>query len=76
MSAYHNLLIAADESEATGRAVTYGASIVSKHRYVRLHLLHITPILPGLLEFGGSENPRPEENTEAELAKSRLAYLG
>ena len=75
MSACHNLLIAVDDSEATARAVTYVASIVDGHRDVRLHLLHITPIPPGFLEFGGRENPQVEEHREAELAQSRLGYL-
>jgi nucleotide-binding universal stress UspA family protein len=75
MSAYHNLLIAVDDSEATARAVTYVASIVGRHRHVRLHLWHVAPILPELLEFGGSEHVRAEEDREAEIAKLRLAYL-
>ena len=75
MSVYHNLLIAVDDSEATARAVTYVASIVGRHRDVHLHLLHVAPILPEFLEFGGSENPQVEENREAELATSRLSYL-
>jgi nucleotide-binding universal stress UspA family protein len=75
MSMYHNLLITVDDSEATARAVTYVASIIGKHRHFRLHLVHVAPIFPGLLEFGGSENVQVEENREAELAKSRLAYL-
>jgi nucleotide-binding universal stress UspA family protein len=75
MSVYHNLLIAVDDSAATARAVAYVASIVGKHRHVRLHLLHVAPILPELLEFGGSENPQVKDNSEAELAKSRLDFL-
>jgi nucleotide-binding universal stress UspA family protein len=75
MRAYHNLLIAVDDSEATARAVAYVASIVGKHRHIRLHLLHVAPILPELAEFGGSENPQVKDNSEAELAKSRLDFL-
>jgi nucleotide-binding universal stress UspA family protein len=75
MSACHNLLIAVDDSEATARAVTYIASIVGRRRDVRLHLLHVAPIPPEFLEFGGSEDIQVEENREAELAKSRLGYL-
>jgi hypothetical protein len=40
-----------------------------------LHLLHVAPILPELLEFGRSEKPQVEDNREAELAKSRLDFL-
>jgi nucleotide-binding universal stress UspA family protein len=75
MSMYHNLLIAVDDSEATARAVTYVASIVDKQRDFRLQLFHVAPILPELLEFGGSENPQVEDSREAELDKSRLDYL-
>jgi nucleotide-binding universal stress UspA family protein len=75
MSVCHNLLIAVDDSEETARAVTYVASIVGRHREVRLHLFHAAPIPPEFLEFGGSENPQGEDNREAELAKSRLGYL-
>jgi nucleotide-binding universal stress UspA family protein len=75
MSVYHNLLIAVDGSEATARAVTYVASIIGRHRHVRLHLWHVAPILPELLEFGGSEQVQVEENREAEIAKLRLGYL-
>jgi nucleotide-binding universal stress UspA family protein len=75
MRAYHNFLIAVDDSEATARAVAYVASIVAKHQHIRLHLLHVAPILPELLEFGGSENPQVKDNSEAELAKSRLDFL-
>jgi hypothetical protein len=53
MSVYHNLLITVDDSEATARAVTDVASIAGGHRDVRLHLVHVAPILPELLEFGG-----------------------
>jgi nucleotide-binding universal stress UspA family protein len=75
MSACHNFLIAVDDSEATARAVTYVASIVGRHRGVRLHLFHVAPIPPVFLEFGGSEDVQVEENREAELAQSRLGYL-
>jgi nucleotide-binding universal stress UspA family protein len=75
MSVCHNLLIAVDDSEATARTLTYVASIAGRHRDVRLHLLHVAPIPPGFLEFGGSENPQAEENREVELAKLRLGYL-
>ena len=75
MSVSHNLLIAVDDSEATARALIYVASIIGRRRDVRLHLLHVAPIPPEFLEFGGSENPQAEENREAELAKSRLGYL-
>jgi nucleotide-binding universal stress UspA family protein len=75
MSACHNLLIAVDDSEATSRAVAYVASTVDRHRDFRVHLFHVAPILPELLEFRGSENPQAEANRETELAKSRLSYL-
>jgi nucleotide-binding universal stress UspA family protein len=75
MSVCHNLLIAVDDSEATARAVTYVASIIGRHRHVRLHLWHVAPSLPELLEFGGSERVQVEENREAELAESRLGCL-
>jgi nucleotide-binding universal stress UspA family protein len=75
MSVCHNLLIAVDDSEATARAVTYVASTIDRHRDFRVHLIHVAPILPELLEFGGSEDVQVEENREADLAKSRLGYL-
>jgi hypothetical protein len=75
MSICHNLLIAVDDSAAIARAVTYVASIIDRHRDVRLHLLHIAPIPPEFLEFEGSEDVQVEENREAERAKSRLHSL-
>jgi nucleotide-binding universal stress UspA family protein len=75
MSVYHNLLIAVDDSAATARAVTYVASIVGRHRDVRLLLFHVAPILPEWLECGGGKNPQAEDNREAELATSRLDFL-
>ena len=75
MSVCHNFLIAVDDSEATAQAVTYVASIIDRHRDVRVHLFHVAPIPPEFLEFGGSEDVQVEEKYEGELAKSRLGYL-
>jgi hypothetical protein len=59
MSVRHNILIAVDDSGATDRAVTYVTSIIGRHRHFRVHLFHVAPILPNLLESGGSENVQP-----------------
>jgi nucleotide-binding universal stress UspA family protein len=75
MSVRHNILIAVDDSGATDRALTYVASIIGTHRHFRAHLVHVAPILPKLLEFGGNENGQLEENREAEIAEARARYL-
>jgi nucleotide-binding universal stress UspA family protein len=75
MSVRHNFLIAVDDSEATDRAVTYVASIIGGHRHFLVHLFHIAPIPPKLLEFGGSENGQLEDEREAEISEARVRYL-
>jgi nucleotide-binding universal stress UspA family protein len=75
MSVRHNILIAVDDSGATDRAVTYVASIIGRYRHFRVHLFHVAPILPKLLEFGGSENIQEEDKREAEITAARIRYL-
>ena len=61
------ILIAVDESEASRRAVAYVAEMAGGKPGVHVELFHLeTP--PRMLEWGGSENPRVEQQVEAERA--------
>src|SRR5215471_9931038 len=63
-----NMLIAVDASEASYRAVTYVGSIIGGREDCRVCLLHALPPLPReLLEFGGSSDPKQEEQEETRL---------
>lgn len=56
MIADHHLLLAADDSEASHKAVSYVAGIVGASPRFRIRLLHVLPCIPaGLLEHGGCD---------------------
>jgi nucleotide-binding universal stress UspA family protein len=70
-----HLLLAADPSPATERAVQYLGRIIGR-RDIKVHffyLLHALP--PALLEFGGSENPRREEKLESQLRSQQKQWI-
>lgn len=76
MSNAKHILIAVDDSEASYRAVTYVGSIIGGYKNFRVCLLHaLPPLPPELLEFGGSENLRREEQEEACIKAEQARWL-
>ena len=76
MSNAKHILIAVDDSEASYRAVTYVGSLIGGCEGFRVCLLHAMPPLPReLLEFGGSEDPRQEEQDEACLKADQARWI-
>jgi nucleotide-binding universal stress UspA family protein len=70
------LLVIVDESPGTGRAVNYVARMIGRQRGFHVYLLHLLPPLPAeLLEFGGAENPRKEQELQAELHRDQQAWI-
>lgn len=70
------LLVVTDESPASLRAVKYTGNLLRRRRGFRIHLLHLLPPLPPeLLEFGGAENPRKEEELETELRGDQQKWI-
>lgn len=68
------ILVALDDSEASGRLVSAAAARALESEDVHLVLCHLPPPLPPrLLETRGSEDPKEEERIEArqEVAQAR-----
>jgi nucleotide-binding universal stress UspA family protein len=71
-----NLMLIVDESSATRRAVDYVTRLLGCHRGVHVYLLHLLPPLPAeLLEFGGAEDPRQEQQLQSELHREQQAWI-
>jgi nucleotide-binding universal stress UspA family protein len=71
-----NLMLIVDESPATRRAVDYVTRMMGCHRGFHVYLLHLLPPLPAeLLEFGGAEDPRQEQQLQAELHRDQQAWI-
>lgn len=69
------LLLVADSSPATERALQYLGKIVGR-RHINVHILYLLHALPPeLLEFGGSENPRKEERLESQLRREQKQWI-
>src|SRR5918912_1187811 len=76
METSKNILVAVDYSEASDRAVSYVAQITGGSKGFQILLFHIpAPMPPGLLEFGGAEDPRPERRAEADLRRAQAAWV-
>ena len=76
MKANKRLLVAVDDSEASSRAVTYVAALLSGKKGFRVRLFHVPkPLPPGLLEFPGSENPQEEQRLDAAEKAARAHWL-
>jgi nucleotide-binding universal stress UspA family protein len=70
------ILIAVDDTEATEHALTYVGQIIAGTQDVQVLLVHMpAPIPPGLLEYGGSEDPEQERRLEARLTTTREAWI-
>ncbi len=67
MSTSKNILIAADASDASGRAVGYVADMIRGAAGIHVGLAHLV-LPPRMGEWGGSEDPAIEEKVEAERA--------
>ncbi len=71
-----HLLLLADESHASKRMADYIAAIIGRHRNFRLHLLYLMPRMPvQLLESGGGNTPKQEEEVNAELHRQQEEWI-
>jgi nucleotide-binding universal stress UspA family protein len=76
MQARKNILVAIDDSDASDRAVSYVGQVTGGNTGFQILLFHIpAPMPPGLLEFGGAEDPRQERRAEAELRGAQAAWV-
>ena len=70
------LLLVVDESPASTRAIQHVGKFLGCRRGFQIHLLYLLPPLPPeLLEFGGAEDPRREEQLDAELRHSQEKWI-
>jgi nucleotide-binding universal stress UspA family protein len=72
MTNNRRILVAVDDSDASRRAVDYVAEIVGNRPGFHIGLFHVESS-PGMLEWGGSEDPALEHKVESERAR---AYRG
>ncbi len=71
-----HLLLLADESHASKRMADYIAAIIGRHRNFHLHLLYLMPRMPvQLLETGGGDTPKQEEEVNADLHRQQEAWI-
>ena len=71
-----HLLLLADESHASHRMADYIAAIIGRHRNFHLHLLYLMPRMPAqLLETGGADTPKQEEEVNAELHRQQGEWI-
>ena len=69
-------LIAVEDSAASLKAVSYVSQIVRGRTDIHVRLLHVLPpIPPGLLEFGGAEQPQLEQRLSGELRQEQARWI-
>jgi nucleotide-binding universal stress UspA family protein len=74
--AAENLMLIVDESPGTRRAVDYVTKMLGCHRGIHVYLLQLLPPLPAeLLEFGGAEDPRQEQQLQSNLHRDQQAWI-
>lgn len=76
MTTTTHILLAADDSEASGRAVRYVADMLGRLGDAHVHLFHVLPpIPPELLEFGGAEDPGTERRLSDKLKQAQSEWV-
>ena len=76
MNRKKRILVAVDGSKDSMRTVNYVANVLDGKRDFTICLLHVVgPIPPELTEFGGSEDPRMEEELDKELENKRIQWI-
>ena len=71
-----HLLLLADESSASKRMADYVAAVIGRHRNFHLHLLYLMPRMPvQLLESGGGDTPKQEEEVNAKLHREQEEWI-
>lgn len=71
-----NFLIAVEDSAASLKAVSYVSQIIRGRTDIHVRLLHVLPpIPPGLLEFGGAEQPQLEQRLSGELRQDQARWI-
>jgi nucleotide-binding universal stress UspA family protein len=71
-----HLLLLVDKSSASKRMVAYVAGIIGRRRNFHVHLLYLMPYMPAqLLETGGAENPKKEEEVNADLHQQQGQWV-
>ena len=69
-------LIAVEDSAASLKAVSYVSQIIRGRTDIHVRLLHVLPpIPPGLLEFGGAEQPQLEQRLSGELRQDQARWI-
>ena len=70
------ILIAVDETDASLKAVRYVARLLGGRKDLHVRLFHVLPsIPPELLEYGGAENPRKEQQLSTELHSAQADWI-
>lgn len=76
MTTNTRILLAVDDSEASERAVRYVADVLGRLADAHVHLFHVLPpIPPGLLEFGGAEDPKAERQLSEKLKQAQAEWI-
>ncbi len=71
-----HLLLIADESHASQRMADYIAVTLGRRRNFHLHVLYLMPRMPvRLLETGGGDTPKQEEEVNAELHRQQEEWI-
>jgi nucleotide-binding universal stress UspA family protein len=72
----NKILIAVDETDASLRAVRYVARMMGGRKGLHVRLFHVLPpIPPKLLEYGGTEDPRKEQQLGAQLRGEQADWI-
>jgi len=72
----NRLLVVVDESSSSERAVEYVASVLASRRGFQLCLAHfLSPFPPMLLEFGGAEDPKKEQQLDRQLKTEQQQWI-
>ena len=70
------LMVIFDDSPGTRRAVDYVTRMIGCQPGFHVYLMQLLPPLPAeLLEFGGAEDPRQEQNLQAELHRDQQNWI-
>jgi hypothetical protein len=76
MDRHDKILIAVDETDASLKAVGYVARLLGGRKDLHVRLFHVLPsIPPELLEYGGAENPRKEQQLSADLRTAQNDWI-
>lgn len=76
MDRFAKIMIAVEASRGSLDTVTYVSRMMGGRKDLHIRLFHVLPpVPPGLLEFGGSEDPREEASLSARLKEAQQRWL-